>query len=74
MEDQLKNGGKSYQGMIFSDLYRACRNAFIVSSDLALRTQLTEFLDHKLVKHKKDTDHLSIPIDAAVLRQFSEEI
>ncbi|KAF6201249.1 hypothetical protein GE061_005696 [Apolygus lucorum] len=74
VDDQLKNGGKSYQGMLFSDLYRACRNSFIVSSDLALRTQLTEFFDHKLVKHKKDTDHLSIPVDQAVLRQFNDEI
>uniref|UniRef100_A0A0A9Y4Q3 Origin recognition complex subunit 2 n=1 Tax=Lygus hesperus TaxID=30085 RepID=A0A0A9Y4Q3_LYGHE len=74
MDDQLKNGGKNYQGMLFSDLYRACRNSFIVSSDLALRTQLTEFFDHKLVKHKKDTDHLSIPVDQAVLRQFNDEI
>ncbi|BES99950.1 unnamed protein product [Nesidiocoris tenuis] len=73
MDHQLKNGGKHYQGILFSDLYRSCRNEFIVSSDLALRTQLTEFFDHKLVRHKKETDHLVISVEPEVLRQFNEE-
>jgi origin recognition complex subunit 2 len=60
--------------MQFSELYRACRSAFIVSSDLALRTQLTEFIDHQLIKWKKDTDVLSIPIANSVLLQFQNEI
>ncbi|EDV44048.1 uncharacterized protein Dana_GF16229 [Drosophila ananassae] len=74
---QLKNkGNATYQGMPFKDLYSSCREAFLVSSDLALRAQLTEFLDHKLVKSKRSVDgseQLTIPIDNGLLQQFLEE-
>ncbi|KAH8278880.1 hypothetical protein KR018_010686 [Drosophila ironensis] len=74
---QLKNkGNATYQGMPFKDLYSSCREAFLVSSDLALRAQLTEFLDHKLVKSKRSVDgseQLTIPIDSGLLQQFLEE-
>lgn len=62
-----------YQGISFKDLYMACREAFIVSSDLALRAQLTEFLDHKMIKQKRSvdgTEYLNIPLTAAVLQKF----
>ncbi|KAL7729173.1 hypothetical protein ACLKA6_009638 [Drosophila palustris] len=74
---QLKNkGNANYQGMPFKDLYWSCREAFLVSSDLALRAQLTEFLDHKLVKSKRSVDgseQLTIPIDGTLLQQFLDE-
>ncbi|KAH8337701.1 hypothetical protein KR074_007040 [Drosophila pseudoananassae] len=74
---QLKNkGNATYQGMPFKDLYSSCREAFLVSSDLALRAQLTEFLDHKLVKSKRSVDgseQLTIPIDNGLLQQFLDE-
>ncbi|XP_017047158.1 origin recognition complex subunit 2 [Drosophila ficusphila] len=74
---QLKNkGNATYQGMPFRDLYSSCREAFLVSSDLALRAQLTEFLDHKLVKSKRSVDgseQLTIPVDGGLLQQFLEE-
>ncbi|XP_022214784.1 origin recognition complex subunit 2 [Drosophila obscura] len=74
---QLKNKGNAqYQGMPFKDLYSSCRESFLVSSDLALRAQLTEFLDHKLVKSKRSVDgseQLNIPIDGALLQQFLDE-
>ena len=40
-------------GLAFPDLYRKCREAFLVNSDLTLRSQLTEFKDHKLLKFRK---------------------
>lgn len=44
VKSQLNNkGNPSYQGMAFKDLYWSCRESFLVSSDLALRAQLTEF-------------------------------
>ncbi|EDV94657.1 GH22255 [Drosophila grimshawi] len=74
---QLQNkGNANYQGMPFKDLYWSCREAFLVSSDLALRAQLTEFFDHKLVKSKRVADgseQLTIPIDSALLQQFLDE-
>lgn len=59
--------------MLFKDLYSACREAFLVSSDLALRAQLTEFVDHKMVRFKRSLDgaeHLIIPIPNNLLQQF----
>lgn len=63
-------------GMLFKDLYSACREAFLVSSDLALRAQLTEFVDHKMVKFKRALDgseSLVIPINNQLLDQFLNE-
>ncbi|KRT85375.1 hypothetical protein AMK59_2969, partial [Oryctes borbonicus] len=70
---QLEHAGQYYQGMLFKDLYSACREAFLVSSDLALRAQLTEFVDHKMVKSKRAMDgaeYLIIPIPNNLLQQF----
>uniref|UniRef100_A0A1A9UPH7 Origin recognition complex subunit 2 n=1 Tax=Glossina austeni TaxID=7395 RepID=A0A1A9UPH7_GLOAU len=77
VKHQLKNKGTpNYQGMPFKDLYWSCRESFLVSSDLVLRAQLTEFLDHKLVKFKRSvdgTEQLIIPIDSSLLQQFLDE-
>lgn len=62
--------------MAFKDLYRASREGFLVSSDQALRSQLTEFIDHKLVKTKRNSDgveYLVIQLDNALLKQFLEQ-
>jgi len=62
--------------MPFKDLYRAAREQFLVSSDLALRAQLTEFIDHKLLRTKRTIDgaeHLTIPLDKTLLKQFMEQ-
>lgn len=59
--------------MLFKDLYSACREEFLVSSDLALRAQLTEFVDHKMVRFKRSLDgaeYLIIPIPNNLLQQF----
>lgn len=59
------------------DLYHGCREKFLVSSDLALRTQLTEFVDHNMVKMKRSidgTEYLIIPIDQYVLQQFVDQL
>lgn len=76
VRNQLNNKGNSnFQGMPFKDLYSRCREDFLVSSDVALRSQLTEFIDHNLVKMRRTSDgieHLQIPLDAALLEQFLE--
>ncbi|XP_046741225.1 origin recognition complex subunit 2 [Diprion similis] len=66
----------TYPGMLFKDLYSSAREAFLVSSDTALRAQLTEFIDHKLVRSKRNYDgaeYLSIPLDNALLKQFLDQ-
>ncbi|KAJ0178844.1 hypothetical protein K1T71_005619 [Dendrolimus kikuchii] len=77
IEFQLENYKQAhYQGFPFKDLYSKCREQFLVSSDLALRAQLTEFLDHKLVKMKRTYDgseNLIIPIENTLLQEFLEK-
>ncbi|KAL1517209.1 hypothetical protein ABEB36_001003 [Hypothenemus hampei] len=74
---QIEHSGQYYQGMAFKDLYMACRENFIVSSDLALRAQLSEFIDHKMIKTKRSmddgTEYLIIPLANTLLQQFIEE-
>lgn len=65
-----------YNGMPFKHLYRLCRESLLVSSDSALRSQLTEFLDHKMVKSHRGTDGselLTIPIEATILDEFVKQ-
>ncbi|XP_064472242.1 origin recognition complex subunit 2-like [Ornithodoros turicata] len=65
-----------YIGLSFQECYKRCREAFLVNSDLTLRTQLTEFLDHMLLKIKKGhdgTDNLIIPLDDGTLALFVQK-
>ena len=74
--ESKREGERSYQGLSFSECYRRCREDFLVNSDLTLRAQLTEFIDHKLVRLAKGNDgveYLSIPVDDATLSQFLSE-
>jgi origin recognition complex subunit 2 len=61
---------------IFNSIFRQCRPAFLVNSDLTLRAQLTEFHDHKLIRSKKGTDgmeYLLIPLENVTLLEFLEK-
>ncbi|XP_018351824.1 PREDICTED: origin recognition complex subunit 2 isoform X2 [Trachymyrmex septentrionalis] len=76
VEYQLSNSNRNFTGMPFKDLYRTAREQFLVSSDLTLRAQLTEFIDHKLLRIKRTVDgaeHLTIPLDKSLLKQFIEQ-
>nr|CAG4652061.1 EOG090X0AVI [Triops cancriformis] len=70
---QLEQEDSNYAGYAFQDLYRACLDAFLVNSDLTLRAQLTEFVDHKLIRIKRGVDGaemLVIPLEAQTLKEF----
>ncbi|XP_076600136.1 origin recognition complex subunit 2 [Chaetodon auriga] len=73
---QLENkDNPSYSGLSFQDFYQRCREAFLVNSDLTLRTQLTEFRDHKLIRTRKGADgveYLMVAVDASTLMDFLE--
>ncbi|XP_032388018.1 origin recognition complex subunit 2 isoform X2 [Etheostoma spectabile] len=73
---QLENNDNpSYTGLSFQDFYQRCREAFLVNSDLTLRTQLTEFRDHKLIRTRKGADgveYLIVAVDASTLMDFLE--
>ncbi|CAG9854535.1 unnamed protein product [Phyllotreta striolata] len=74
---QIEHGKNQYfQGLAFKDLYLSCREGFIVSSDLALRAQLKEFVDHKMLKIKRSvdgTEYLLIPLASHLLQKFIDE-
>ena len=63
--------------MTFTKLYHECREKFYVSNELTLRAQLTEFIDHKLIKLKKEVDGYEtvyVMIDDANLKLFLEDL
>ncbi|KAH8950069.1 hypothetical protein BDL97_10G064700 [Sphagnum fallax] len=57
------------QGLAFHRLYTACREQFLVSSELTLRAHLTEFKDHELLNWRRGLDgqdcvYIPLPLDA----------
>lgn len=73
VKGHLENkSNKKFQGVQFSDLYTKSRNSMLVTSDLALRTQLTEFVDHEIIKWRREHDVIFIPIPTPMLVQFYE--
>lgn len=58
-------------GLSFQDFYQRCREAFLVNSDLTLRTQLTEFRDHKLIRTRKVESCFTLEFPALIQRHNS---
>ncbi|KAK9852112.1 hypothetical protein WJX84_009660 [Apatococcus fuscideae] len=61
------------EGMQFSQLFRICRENFIVSNDMALRSHLNEFRDHQLLQTEKGADgldRLKVPMAADALQSL----
>ena len=61
MNNYLQSAAKSSSsanpsGILFQRCYLMCRERFLVNSDLALRGQLTEFVDHSLITIKKNSE------------------
>lgn len=73
--DKKSSTGEVFLGMPFNDCYLKCREKFLVNSDLTLRTQLTEFHDHKLVKSQQvdGIECLIILVEDTILSQFMEQ-
>lgn len=73
----MEGRGNESVGLTYSQYYQKCREGFFVSSDLALRTELTEFRDHKLISTKKNLDGTElffIPLDQSTLVSIVEEL
>lgn len=65
------------EGISYEHLFRLCRERFLVSSDATLRTHLTEFRDHDLIKTRKGPDGVElmvVPLPVAELRQLVQEL
>jgi origin recognition complex subunit 2 len=48
------------EGLSYEHLFRLCRERFLVSSDATLRSHLTEFKDHNLIKTRKGQDGVDL--------------
>lgn len=69
------HGDPSYLGLTLTELYSKSREKFLVNSEATLKTHLTEFLDHKLIRWKKAGDgaeYLVIAADHSILTHFLE--
>lgn len=76
LEDQLDEEDE-LEGVSYERLFRLCRERFLVSSDVTLKTHLTEFRDHELVRTRRGPDGaelLVIPLPAPRLRQVLAEL
>lgn len=64
-------------GLPLNRLYTACREQFLVSSEVTLRAHLTEFKDHELLKFRRGVDGqdcLYIPLPNEALTKLLEDI
>jgi len=75
-EHQLSTQG-TVQGLPLMQFYSLCREQFLVSSELTLRTHLTEFKDHELVRTKRGGDgqeYIYIPFSKDKIDRMLQEM
>lgn len=75
-ENQLAKQG-AVQGLPFMQFYSLCREQFLVSSELTLRTHLTEFKDHELIRTKRGGDgqeYLYVPFGKDKIEKMLQEL
>lgn len=73
----MEGRGNEAVGLAYSQYYERCRDAYYVSSDIAFKTELTEFRDHKLISTKKSPDGTEIffiPLDQTTLLSIIEQL
>ncbi|MCO5552007.1 hypothetical protein L7F22_005515 [Adiantum nelumboides] len=64
-------------GLSVHKLYTLCRERFLVSSELTLRSHLTEFKDHELVKSRRGLDGqdcLFIPLPLDTIAKLLDQV
>lgn len=75
IKNQVESGNKK-TGISFRELYEECRRELLISTDVALRSQLKEFVDHAILKQKKNADgeeQFMIMMETNILKQFLDE-
>jgi origin recognition complex subunit 2 len=68
-------GAGAERGLSFAAYYAKCLDDFLVSNDVALRAQLTEFRDHRIIQTvtgADGTEYLHIPLSASALTTVLE--
>ncbi|CAF0760215.1 unnamed protein product [Brachionus calyciflorus] len=77
MVQHVLNKDNTKKSISFSKLYHECREKFYVSNELTLRAQLTEFIDHKLIKLKTEADGIEtiyLLVDDKNLKLYLEDL
>ncbi|KAJ9534815.1 hypothetical protein QJQ45_017297 [Haematococcus lacustris] len=66
------------EGLDFKLLFRMCRERFLLTSETALKSHITEFRDHELLATRRATDGggevMYVPMDSAGLQQVQAEL
>eukprot|EP00126_Sphaerothecum_destruens_P007810 Sdes_comp20000_c0_seq4m12640 len=66
-----------FKGFSYRQYYLKCRENFLVNSEMTMRSQLTEFKDHKIIHSIKASDgveYLHIPFPDIILTQALEQM
>ncbi|XP_055939322.1 origin recognition complex subunit 2-like isoform X2 [Argiope bruennichi] len=74
-QHQFEQKDQSFLGISFHEWYQECRDAFLVTSEVTMQAQLSEFKNHKLLSSRKSVEGCElwyIPVDAVTLEQFLE--
>eukprot|EP00873_Tetraselmis_striata_P040751 jgi/Tetstr1/461015/TSEL_006165.t1 len=72
LAENQNNSSNKEQGLSIAEWFRLCREQFLVTAEGLLRSHLTEFKDHELVRIRKGsdgTDLYYIPLDETTLAQ-----
>ncbi|GIX95875.1 origin recognition complex subunit 2 [Caerostris darwini] len=72
---QFEEKDNSFLGIAFHEWYQECREAFLVTSEVTMQAQLSEFKNHKLLTSRKSFEGCElwyIPVDRVTLEQFLE--
>lgn len=72
-----KTGGKTTTGTEFAKLFEACTEQFVVSSEMSLRTMLSEFVDHKMAfitKNKMGKEIVDVKYSYGDMEKLVKEI
>ncbi|GFR27378.1 origin recognition complex subunit 2 [Trichonephila clavata] len=70
---QFEQRENSFLGLSFHEWYQECREAFLVTSEVTMQAQLSEFKNHKLLNSRKSIEGCElwyIPVDIVTLEQF----
>lgn len=67
------------EGLSFKLLFRMCRERFLLTSEAALKSHITEFTDHQLLATRRSSEAeleevLYVPLDAAGLNRVVQEL
>ncbi|EGC38636.1 hypothetical protein DICPUDRAFT_28265 [Dictyostelium purpureum] len=67
---------KKIKKIEFKELFEICKEGFLVSSELGLKNQLREFLDHKIIVKKiiGDTEYLLVPLEFSTMQIILDKL